>query len=159
MSSLDAQGEPRVRTIRIIHPLTRATMDHTLRPSGHTRRRVLVVLAFFASSAAVAFALSIGLREMLPYEALKRHTAEERFFLWEGVAWMLGLAMILMGGSAGIGTLDLVHGRIPHYLQLHHFARDMQPQPYRFSPVPWWVVCTGTALLALAIHARAQLPG
>lgn len=134
-------------------------MDRTLRPSVPARRRLLMVLAFFVSSAAAALAVCTGLRELLPYEALDRHTAGERFVAWEGFVWMLGLAMVFLGGAWALGTLHLWYRRIPHELEIRSYARDLRPPPLRGSLVPWWVLSTGAVLLALAIHARAQLPG
>jgi hypothetical protein len=123
------------------------------------RSRVLLALAFFGSSALAALALFLGLRELLPYEAMDRHTAEERFLAWEGVLWMLGLAMVFLGGAWGLGTLHLWYRRIPHELEIRSYAHDLRPPSPGGSLLPWWVLSTGAVLLALALQARAQLPG
>lgn len=132
-------------------------MDRTLRLSAPAPRRVIRVLLFLGSVAAVAFAMSYGVREMLPYDALRRDTPEARFMAWEGVMWMLGLTLVFLGGAGAMGTLHWIRFGIPDWdeYRAHHRRRD-EPAS---SLVPWWIALTGAALLALAIHARAALPG
>jgi hypothetical protein len=134
-------------------------MDRTLRAPVVTPRRALLALLFFGSSVLVACGLAAGLRELLPYDSLRRFTAEERFMAWEGVLWMAGLAMVLLGGAGVLGTLHLLRMRIPGPGEVRDFARDLLPSPHRFSLAPWWMVSTGAVLIFLALHARAQLPG
>lgn len=134
-------------------------MDRTLRLPVITRRRVLGLLLFFGSGALAALAVFLGLRELLPYESFGKRTAEERFLFWEGVLWMLGLAMVFLGGAGTFGTLHLVPLVFPSHLEIRSYARDLRPRPYRFSLAPWWVLCTGAVLLILIIQARANLPG
>jgi hypothetical protein len=115
------------------------------------------MLLFFGSSALAAVALAEGLQELLPYESFDRSTAAERFLFWEGVAWMTGLALVFFGGSAALGTLHLVNLRLP---SLDEFLAQMRrPEQRTPSLVPWWMLSTGVLLLAIAIRARAQLPG
>jgi hypothetical protein len=122
-------------------------------------RTALLVLLFLGSSALAAFALSMGLRELLPYERLERTTAEERFLLWEAVLWMLGLAMVFLGGAGAMGTMHLLPLWRPTFEEIRSFAHDLRPPAYRFSLAPWWVLSTGAVLLAIALQARARLPG
>lgn len=128
-------------------------MDHAHpAASGH---RALRAGLFLASAALVAVALAAGLRELLPYENLRRYTPEARFFLWEGAVWMLGLAMICWGGAGVFETLHLARteGAVDGALE------GRRPRRPRFSAVPWWLIATGAVLLVVAIQARAALPG
>lgn len=134
-------------------------MDHTLQFPVITRRRILKAVLFFGSSALVAFGLAAGLREYLPYEGLRRFTEEERFMAWEGALWMLGLVMVFFGGAGAIGTLHLLRLGFPAPEEIRNFARDMRPPKPAFSLGPYWMISTGALLLAIAIVARAQLPG
>jgi hypothetical protein len=133
-------------------------MERTHRRPGLVRT-ILLVLLFLGTGALAAFGVSIGLRAFLPYESLGRSTAEERFLLWEGVMWMLGLAMVFFGGAGAFGTLHLIPLWRPSFDEIRSFAHDLAPKPYRGSLAPWWVLVTGAVLLVLAVHARAQLPG
>lgn len=128
-------------------------MDH-VQPAqaGHRAPRVAL---FFASSAGTAVAFAAAMRATLPYENFGRYTPEAQFFMWEGVVWMLGLALLCWGGAAVFETLHL--GRMEG--TMHGTLQDLRPRRLRFSPVPWWLLSTGAVLLALAIQARASLPG
>ena len=120
-------------------------------------RTALLVLLFLGSSALAAFALFAGLRELLPYESFEKRTAEERFLFWEGVLWMLGLAMVFLGGAGAFGTLHLVPLTFPSYLEIRSYERDLRPRPYRFTLAPWWVLSTGAVLLILVLTSRGSL--
>jgi hypothetical protein len=137
---------------RAVHP-----MAHEISVPATARRRVIRVLLYLGSSALAALALAAGLRELLPYERLRSTTPEERFFLWEGVMWMLGLVMLFFGATAGLGALHLGDYRLPSMDEF--LARMRTPGRPRPSLLPWWMVCTGALLILLAVQARARLPG
>ncbi|HEX6040353.1 hypothetical protein [Longimicrobium sp.] len=128
-------------------------MDHAL--SATTGHRAMRVALFLGSSALVAVALAAMLRASLPYEELRRYTADAQFLMWEGVVWMSGLALILLGGASAFDTMRLgrTEGAVDGALE------GLRPRAFRFSAVPWWMMCTGGMLLVLAIQARAGLPG
>jgi hypothetical protein len=128
-------------------------MDHA--PPLRTGRTAMRGAAFLASSALVAVTLSAALRALLPYENLRRYTPEARFFLWEGAVWMFGLVLMFWGAAAVLETLRLgrMEGTVDGALE------GLRPRPFRASPVPWWMMSTGAVLVALAIVARAGLPG
>lgn len=132
-------------------------MPDTVHLLATSRRRAVRVLLYLGSSALAAFVLAAGLRELLPYARLRSTTPEERFFLWEGVMWMLGLVLVCFGATAGLGALHLGDYRLPGMDEF--LARMRDPARPRPSLLPWWVVCTGVLLILLAVHARARLPG
>ena len=128
-------------------------MDHAHpAQAGHPALRGAT---FLASSVLVAVTLAATLRALLPYENLRRYTPEARFFLWEGAVWMLGLVLVFWGASAALETLRLgrMEGTVDGALE------GLRPRPFRVSPVPWWMISTGAVLVAVAIQARAALPG
>jgi hypothetical protein len=132
-------------------------MPHPVSPPAISRRHLVRALLYLGSSALAALAIAFGLRELLPYERLRSTTPEERFFLWEGVMWMLGLVMLCFGVTAGLGALHLGDYRLPSMDEF--LARMRSPERPRPSAVPWWMACTGALLILLAVHARARLPG
>lgn len=118
-------------------------------------RRPLSALLFLGSSILVAAALFIGLRELLPYEPLRRTTPEQQFQAWEGSIWMVGLVLLLLSGTILGENLNLLRKRPEGY----SVARDRLEGPLVFALLPWWMLSTGAVLLVLATWARAQLPG
>ena len=117
-------------------------------------RRPLPALLFLGSSILVAAALFVGLREILPYEALRRTTPEQQFQAWEGAVWMVGLVLLLLSATILAENLQLLRKRGEGY----SVARDLLEGPPVFALLPWWMLSTGALLLLLAIWARAQLP-
>lgn len=120
----------------------------------HLLRRPLPALFFFGSSLLVAAGLFLGLREILPYEALRRTTPEQQFQAWEGAVWMVGLVLLLLSGTIIAENLNLLRKRDEGY----SVARDLREGPAAFALLPWWMLSTGAVLLVLATWARSQLP-
>ena len=116
-------------------------------------RRPLAGLPFFGTSFLVAVGIAFGLRELLPYEALRRTTPEAQFIAWEGAVWMIGLVLVALGGATLMENIDLLKKRGRGSSTASH-------RPGRspgFELVPWWMLSAGVTLLLLAGWARTQL--
>lgn len=116
------------------------------------RPALLVILA----SGVIAGALGLGAWYLLPYEALDADTAAQRFALWEGVAWGLGLAGTLMGLAALLNATDLYSPRpLEQVTQQASDARRGRTLYSDLPALPWIALGCGVALILLAVLARA----
>lgn len=118
-------------------------------------RRPVYPLIFSASSVVVAVGVAAAARTLLPYEAMRRTTPEDRFLAWEGVVWMVGLFLLLMGAAV---IVQNVH-RIRRWMAGRSDSGDLPQQPRAFVLAPWWMLATGLILLAIGIVARARFAG
>lgn len=121
-------------------------------------RHSLLVLLFFSSSVLVAAGLAYGFQEFFPYDAVRRTTPEEQFWVWEGLLWMSGLALILLGGAAAFGVLHLSNTQDTAREEVYFVSRRADGRGFGFSLLPWWMMSTGAVLLLLAVGVRARLP-
>jgi hypothetical protein len=134
-----------------------------------TLLRISIRFAVFAlAGLAVAAIVAYAAWHHLPYDALDRQTAEEQFFFWEGVMWMLALAFTFFG-LAALGNATDLYSRQGSAQDIYvtrsdaHARRTMMEGirgrtlfsdvPY----VPWAMVSLGLALALLVAVARAQL--
>jgi hypothetical protein len=118
-------------------------------------RRPLPALLFLGSSILVAVAFAAGMREVLPYEALRRYTPEAQFLLWEGAVWTMGLVLLFVSAAILIENLP----RLLRGWKGRSDSGDLPVTPRGFLLAPWWMLATGAALVVLGIGARAQLGG
>jgi hypothetical protein len=162
--------------------LARCTPEHTLRwrsvtpalsPSGQrtinsvigserARRAggaVLLLLIGLCVAAVAGFAVW----HLLPYGALERESAADRFLLWEAVMWMSGLALMFFGASAWFGSTDLYasHGdayvnRTSDHIRLQLQAGAQGRGLFSDIPsVPWLMMGMGAGLALQAAILRA----
>lgn len=125
-------------------------------PARILRSAVLVVLF----GASVAGALATGLWYLLPYEGLAAATSAQRFALWEGVMWGLGLAGTLFGVAALLNATDLYSRRpLEQVQQQAHDARHGRTLYSDLPGVPWMLLSCGAALLLIAVLARSAMQG
>ena len=115
-------------------------------------RRPLPAVVFFGSSVLLAAGTATGLREFRPYEALRRTTPEARFLAWEGAVWMIGLVLLTLGGAILVENIALLKKRS----RGDSIAGGLPGRSPSLALLPWWMLATGGALLALGIWARAQ---
>lgn len=89
----------------------------------------------------------------------------ERFLLWEGTLWMVGMAFVLFGVAAFFGSTDLYvgHGSVYVNRSADHIQRQVQ-QGIRgrtlFSDVPavpWVMFGLGVGLVLQAAILRSVL--
>ncbi len=118
---------------------------------------MLRAVLILAASAAIAAGVAFALWEYFPYASFHRSTLEERFFLWEGILWMLGLVLICFGIPAALGTRHLLNTRIPSMAEIYSVSHVRPHRQDRFSFVPVWMVLTGIVFLVLATWARGRL--
>ncbi|HEX6372339.1 MAG TPA: hypothetical protein VF006_25695 [Longimicrobium sp.] len=120
-------------------------------------RSVVLVILFGAS---IGGALASGLWHLLPYESLDAETAAQRFALWEGVMWGLGLAGTLFGVAALLNATDLYSDRtLRHVKQQAHDARRGRTLYSDLPAVPWLLLSCGAAVLLIAVLVRSTLQG
>jgi hypothetical protein len=131
-------------------------------------RFALRLLFFALAGGSVAAAIAYLAWHHLPYEAMARHTPEERFFFWEGVMWLLALALGFFGLAAMAGTSDMMgrHG-VPAIIYGSraddHALRQMKDDIAGRSLftnlpwVPWTMLGIAVPLAVIAGVARGQL--
>lgn len=116
---------------------------------------VLVILA----GGSIAGGLALGAWHLLPYESLDAVTFAQRFALWEGVMWGLGLAGTLFGVAALFNATDLSSPRPLE--QVSHQAGDARRGRTLYSDLPafpWMLLVCGAALLLSAVLGRSAMP-
>jgi len=113
-------------------------------------------LLLVGTSALAALMTSALAWTSLPYEQLERFTASERFLLWEGVIWMLALALGMLGVSM---VLQVVGWRV--HDGLFELKRRLS-EPFADNPIvvtsavaPWWMIAYSLFLITVATAARA----
>lgn len=120
-------------------------------------RSALMVIGIGGS---VAAALAFGAWQLLPYEALEAQTAVQRFALWEGVMWGLGLAGALFGLAALFNATDLYGANtVEHVHQLAQDARRGRTLYSDLPAIPWLLLASGVALLLIAVLTRSVALG
>jgi hypothetical protein len=120
-------------------------------------RSVVLVILFGAS---VAGALASGLWYLLPYESLAAETSAQRFALWEGVMWGLGLAGTLFGVAALLNATDLYSDRLlAQVKQQAHDARRGRTLYSDLPALPWMLLSCGAAILLIAVVVRSVMLG
>ncbi len=120
-------------------------------------RSVVLVVRFGGS---VAGALASGLWYLLPYESLAAATSAQRFALWEGVMWGLGLAGTLFGVAALLNATDLYSSR--PLAQVQQQADDARRGRTLYSDLPalpWLLLSCGAALLLIVVLVRSATIG
>ena len=112
------------------------------------------------AGAAVGAVVGLGAWHLLPYEALQAHTAAQRYGLWEGVMWALGLAGTLFGLAALLNATDLSGANtVEHVHQLAQDARRGRTLYSDLPALPWLLLACGLALIAVALAGRAIVHG
>lgn len=125
--------------------------------SARILRSVVLVILFGGS---VAGALASGLWYLLPYESLAAETWAQRFTLWEGVMWGLGLAGTLFGVAALLNATDLYSDRLlVQVKQQVHDARRGRTLYSDLPALPWMLLSCGAALLLIAVLVRSAMQG
>ncbi|HEX5872308.1 MAG TPA: hypothetical protein VFY65_17890 [Longimicrobium sp.] len=130
-----------------------------MQASARTRilRSAVLVVLFGAS---VAGALASGLWYLLPYESLHAGTAAQRFALWEGVMWGLGLAGTLFGIAALLNATDLWSLRpLEQVQQQAHDAHRGRTLYSDLPAIPWLLLACGVGILLIAALGRSTLLG
>lgn len=113
------------------------------------------LVVFVASAAGFAFALAYLCWLYLPYEALERRTLTDQFFVWEGITWLVGLILILLGVS---NILDTVGWKVGDALRAAWRPLSRRPGTSRridVAIVPFWMITTGGIFLLIGVLARA----
>jgi hypothetical protein len=116
------------------------------------RSAVMVILA----GGSIAGALAFGAWHLLPYDAWKAATFAERFAIWEGGMWGLGMAGTLFGVAALFNATDLSGPRLLEQVQQQ--ASDARRGRTLYSDLPalpWIVLSCGASLLLIAVIVRA----
>lgn len=120
-------------------------------------RSVVLVMLFGATAGA---ALASGLWYLLPYESLAAVTSAQRFALWEGVMWGLGLAGTLFGVAALLNATDLYSSRpLAQVQQQAHDARRGRTLYSDLPALPWMLLSCGAVLLLIAVLVRSAVQG
>ncbi|WP_420130408.1 hypothetical protein [Longimicrobium sp.] len=125
-------------------------------PSRILRSALMVILI----GGSIAAALAFGAWHLLPYEALEAQTPAQRYGLWEGVMWGLGLAGTLFGLAALFNATDLYGANtVEHVHQLAQDARRGRTLYSDLPAVPWLLLACGVALLLIAMLTRSVVVG
>lgn len=120
-------------------------------------RSVVLAILFGASAGG---ALACGLWYLLPYDSLAAATSAQRFALWEGVMWGLGLAGTLFGVAALLNATDLSSSR--PLAQVRQQAADVRRGRTLYAglpALPWMLLSCGAVLLLFAVLVRSALQG
>jgi hypothetical protein len=120
------------------------------------RSAVMVILIGGCAAGALAF----GAWHLLPYQAWKAATFAQRFAIWEGGMWGLGIAGTLFGVAALLNATDLSSPRLLEQVQQQ--AADARRGRTLYSDLPalpWLLLACGVALLLIAAVVRATVFG
>lgn len=124
---------------------------------AHILRSALMVILIGTS---IAAALAFGAWHLLPYEVLEAQTPTQRYGLWEGVMWGLGLAGTLFGVAALFNATDLYSDRtLKHLKQQARDARRGRTLYSDLPAIPWILLSFGAALLLIAVLTRSVALG
>jgi hypothetical protein len=125
-------------------------------PAQLLRSALMVILVGGSIAGAVAF----GAWHLLPYEAWKAATFAQRFAVWEGLMWALGIAGTLFGVAALLNATDLYSRRpLEQVLQQASDARRGRTLYSDLPALPWLLLGCGLALLLIAALARSVALG
>jgi hypothetical protein len=131
-------------------------MQATASSARILRTAVMVVLI----GGSIAAAVALGAWHLLPYEALAAQTPAQRYGLWEGVMWGLGLAGTLFGMAALLNATDLSGANtVEHVHQLAQDARRGRTLYSDLPALPWMLLSCGAALLLIAVLVRSATLG
>jgi hypothetical protein len=120
------------------------------------RSAVMVILI----GGAIAGALAFGAWHLLPYDVWKAASFAQRFAVWEGLMWGLGIVGTLFGAAALFNATDLSAPRpLEQVLQQASDAYRGRTLYSDLPALPWIVLSCGAALLLIAAVVRSILLG
>jgi hypothetical protein len=122
-------------------------------PSAPSRSRPVALLLGSCALAAVGTAWAVW--SLFPYERLALFSAEQRFLAWEGIIWLIALALGLLG-------LASVFQVVGHHLRegSEELGRRLRASPSEgqllaaADVLPWWMLGYGLFLVVIATAAR-----